>query len=139
MEEKVYTIKDLVDLFGKLRNDAFIEATKHTEPSQKTVEMFGNLSHKVDAIHNAIFGIEGNGGMVKVLESVDIQAKKTNGRVNNLQIWKYGLGTAWTVGVSLIVAFTTTFALPFVEEIKTKIERIDKTLDNHIARDIINN
>ena len=75
-------LDSLTQIYNKLNQ------TDHTKPSEKTMEMFNSLNGKIDSIHNALFGVEESGGLVKQINSIEEQTKKTNGRVNSLEGWK---------------------------------------------------
>lgn len=79
------------DLQHYIFQKGFSSGLEHQQPSPKTLEMFGKIEQKLDNIHNFIFGFEGEGGLNKKIDSIEIQTKKTNGRVSKLEIWQAGV------------------------------------------------
>lgn len=123
------------DIRHELYHAGFKAAKDHDQPSPKTIEMINGLETRLNEIHTALYGVEGEGGLIKLIKSIDDQTKKTNGRVSKMELWKYGLTTAYTVAVGIIMFFFVYFALPAYNTQANLLLNLDKQITTHIAKD----
>lgn len=129
-----YSPQDLLDVFSIVMNKGVEIGKDHSMPSQRTIEMFGDMNKKLDSIHSALYGVEGEGGLIEKVKSIEAQTKKTNGSVSGLKMWKYGLTSAYTIGVAILSFFLIYFAVPAFNSQAQNILQLDKMITVHIAQ-----
>ena len=129
---------DKIDQDTILYQQGFQAGVEHQKMSPETARHFNELrTHNdqmykmIENMHTFMFGVpeeNNNGGFKRAVEELVIQTKKTNGRVNKLEVWKYGLITAYTVALSLVTFFVVNIAIPEYKELQAKVYDINERL-----------